>query len=687
MNILLACDCNSVTLPMIAFIQAEGYRVTHVDNGHAALAVYKNEHFDLVLMDVDMPEMGGIEVTRHIKALGAARWIPIMMMIGLSDEDHIIPSLDAGADEYLMKPINFDIFLARLRSIKRIVSIQDNLHGILDNVHEAILTIDHIGTVQSFNQAAERIFGYSTHEVIGNNVKMLMPSPYRNEHDGYLSRYQQDRTPHVIGIGRKVQGLRKSGEVFPMRLSVTEIRRQGESHYVGLVSDISQQELAQERAEADAKKISDDARFIKALADALPGMVGYWDKNLRCHFANYAYLEWFGKPSEAIVGHSINELMGEALYARNEPYIFAALAGVPQKFERVLTKPDGSMGHTLTHYIPDIDLEGRVNGFTVLVTDVTALKEAESELKLAASVYQNTIEGIMITNAEGGILSVNPAFTEITGYAAEEVIGQNPRMLNSGKHDQKFFAQMRQRLNQEGWWRGDIWNRDKEGAVFLAHMTIHKIQDQGGQTFRYAGMFHDITERWRKEEHVRHLAFHDALTDLVNRPSLMERLDRHMSLSESETRNLAVLFLDLDHFKDVNDTLGHEIGDDLLKSVAQRLQALVRHADTVARLGGDEFVILFDNPSNEDEVAKIASRILISINEPMALQGNIAQVGTSIGIALYPQDGRTSAELIQHADMAMYAAKKAGKNTYRFFQPDMTFHDGADNERNESNRR
>jgi len=255
---------------MIAFIQAEGYRVTHVDNGHAALAVYKNEHFDLVLMDVDMPEMGGIEVTRHIKALSAARWIPIMMMIGLSDEDHIIPSLDAGADEYLMKPINFDIFLARLRSIKRIVSIQDNLNGILDNVYEAILTIDHVGTIQSFNQSAKRIFGYSTHEVIGNNVKMLMPSPYRNEHDGYLSRYQQDRTPHVIGIGRKVQGLRKSGEVFPMRISVTEIRRQGESHYVGLVSDISQQELAQERAEADAKKISDDARFIKPLRMLCP---------------------------------------------------------------------------------------------------------------------------------------------------------------------------------------------------------------------------------------------------------------------------------------------------------------------------------------------------------------------------------------------------------------------------------
>jgi PAS domain S-box-containing protein len=299
-----------------------------------------------------------------------------------------------------------------------------------------------------------------------------------------------------------------------VRLSVTETRRQGESHYVGLVSDISQEEAARARAEADAQKISEDARFIKALADSLPGMVGYWDKDLRCHFANDAYREWFGKAPEMILGHTIKSLMGERLYALNEPYICAVLAGVPQRFERVLTKPDGSMGHTLVHYIPDVDAQGEVKGFTVLVSDVTALKEAESELRLAASVYQNTIEGIMITNAEGNILSVNPAFTEITGYAAEEAIGNNPRIFNSGKHEQTFFAEMWQRLDRDGWWRGDIWNRDKDGAVFLAHMTIHKIQDPAGQTFRYAGLFHDITERWRKEEHVRHLAFHDALTDL-----------------------------------------------------------------------------------------------------------------------------------------------------------------------------
>ena len=185
-------------------------------------------------------------------------------------------------------------------------------------------------------------------------------------------------------------------------------------------------------------------------------------------------------------------------------------------------------------------------------------------------------------------------------------------------------------------------------------------------------MFHDITDVWHKNEHIRHLAFHDPLTDLPNRSLLMERLERQIALGDREQRSMAVLFLDLDRFKFVNDNFGHDIGDDLLKSVAQKLQALVRHSDTVARLGGDEFVIKLNNPANGEEVAHIAERIVTVINEPMVFGGKTVQVGTSIGIALYPTDGETPAELIRNADTALYAAKSSGKNTYRFYSPSMT---------------
>lgn len=428
---------------------------------------------------------------------------------------------------------------------------------------------------------------------------------------------------------------------------------------------------AQEKTEGSALAAAESEHFIKTVTDATPGMVGYWDNDLCCRFANKAYQEWFGKPPEALIGANIQDLLGENLFALNGPYIRGALAGKRQAFERSLTKVDGSISHVWTNYVPDVDSTGLVSGFFVLVTDVTVLKEAEAELKVAASVYQNTTEGIFITDADGTIRSVNPAFTEITGYSAEEAIGQTPRLLKSNRHEPEFYAALWREIADCGHWQGEIWNRRKSGEVFLEWQVVTKIAGIAGEPCRYISLFHDVTDVWHKDEHVRHLAFHDPLTELPNRSLLTERLERQVFMAERERRGLAVMFLDLDRFKLVNDTLGHEIGDELLKAVAQKLQALVRQTDTVARMGGDEFVIMLDNPANRDEVAHIANRIVATINNPMEFLGKSAQVGTSIGIAMYPSDGQAPADLIRNADTAMYRAKNAGKNTYRFFDSEM----------------
>lgn len=413
-------------------------------------------------------------------------------------------------------------------------------------------------------------------------------------------------------------------------------------------------------------------RFLKSITDAVPGMVAYWDDGLRCRFANKRYLEWFGRLPEELIGIvTLKELLGEKLFALNEPYILGALAGAPQRFERTLTKADGTIGYTWASYIPDFDAAGKVIGFIVLVTDVTPLKEAESGLKLAASVYTSTDDGITVTDASALILTVNPAFTKITGYTAEEAIGQNPSILKSNRQDQAFYIAMWRDITSNGRWEGELWNRRKNGEVYLARMTITAVRDEAGAVLRYVAVFNDITDLWRKDEHIRHLAFHDALTDLPNRSLLMERLDRQIAMSEREKRELAIMFLDLDGFKLVNDTLGHEVGDDVLKAVAQRIVNLVRQTDTVARLGGDEFVIMLDNPGNRDELAYIASRIIDTVNEPISLCGKTAHVGTSVGIATFPSDGKTPADLILSADTAMYAAKTLGKNTHRFFDAAM----------------
>ena len=427
----------------------------------------------------------------------------------------------------------------------------------------------------------------------------------------------------------------------------------------GMVQDITERKQAESIAQSE--------RFIRTITDTLPSLVAYWDNDARCRFANKAYLEWFGKAPEQVIGGTMMELMGDALFSLNEPYIRGVLSGETQQFERTLTKADGSMGYTLAHYIPDIDGHGEVAGFYALVTDVTPIKRSQAELQLAAVVYQNTAEAIMVTDTKGIIQSVNPAFVQITGYTVQEAVGQTPRLLRSHHHDQEFHASVWRQINEQGFWQGEIWNRHKNGGVFLEWQTITRITGIEGAPIRYLSVFHDITETWQKNEHHRYLAFHDALTNLPNRALLMERLERRIAMTGREPRGIAVIFLDLDRFKVVNDTMGHAVGDDLLIALGNKVQQLVRQADTVARLGGDEFVIKLDNPANRSEVVHIAERVIATINEPMDIQGQRVQVGTSIGIAMYPDDGKTAAELIKNADAAMYEAKRAGRNGYRFF--------------------
>jgi diguanylate cyclase (GGDEF)-like protein/PAS domain S-box-containing protein len=438
-------------------------------------------------------------------------------------------------------------------------------------------------------------------------------------------------------------------------------------------NDVSQRTPA-EAALVDAQQLSDaltaaakeKLRFVTNIAEHLPGMVGYWDRRLLCRFANHGYLEWFGKSPETMLGISMQALMGTTLFALNEPYVRRVLAGESLHFERTLTKADGSTGYTLANYIPDIDPGGAVAGFFVLVSDITPMKKVEFELKLADSVYQNSLDGIFVTDADGVILSVNPAFTLITGFSAEEVIGANPRILKSNQHGPDFYAAMWGDLAASGQWQGEIWNRRKNGDLFLEWQKIKRIPGSGDRPTRYLSVFSDQTELWRKSERIKHLAFFDALTDLPNRALFMDRLEHTLTAARRAQRVLAVMFLDLDGFKVVNDTLGHDMGDALLKTVASVLLAQVRDSDTVARLGGDEFVILLAALADRDEVDIIARRIIQAIHQPIMIGTDLVQIGVSIGIAMYPADAPTPFELIKTADTAMYEAKHAGRNTYRF---------------------
>jgi len=438
--------------------------------------------------------------------------------------------------------------------------------------------------------------------------------------------------------------------------------------YISYLHDLLQRNKAQLAASKLAHQSDkSEHQFIIKLIDSMPNMIGYWDKELRCQFANKAFSEWHTPHPKDLIGISFKELAGEELYSLNEPYIKNVLSGKAQRFERTLKKIDGSTGTILAQYVPDFDSDGSVKGFAIQSSEVTELKETEAQLKLATCVFDSTVDGILITDENGIILSVNPAFTHITGYSAEEAIGLTPKILKSYRQDKDFYTALWARLKKQGKWSGQIWNRRKSGDIFLVRININIVKDEEGKAVKYVSVFSDITDLWHKDESLKHLAFYDALTDLPNRTLLMERLGQKIMSSQRRQNKLAVMFLDLNGFKLINDTFGHNIGDELLKVIASRLLERVRQSDIVARLGGDEFIFVVDNAVEEDEIVQLAERIISSIKESIEIDGNSLNVGSSIGIAMYPEDAMTSIELIEKADHAMYKSKSSMHNAIHFY--------------------
>ncbi len=289
-----------------------------------------------------------------------------------------------------------------------------------------------------------------------------------------------------------------------------------------------------------------------------------------------------------------------------------------------------------------------------------------------SKIYENTVEGIIITDQNSVIQAVNPAFSSITGYQAAEVIGGTPAILKSGQHSEVFYRELWETLRENGKWTGEIWNKRKNGEVYPEWLNITLIRDSQGNITQYVGLFSDITEHKRNEERLRHQAYHDALTDLPNRLLLNENLELAINQAERAGQQVAVLMMDLDNFKYVNDTFGHDFGDQVLIAVADRVRSVVRKGDTLARMGGDEFTLLLPQVKDANEAVVVIEKLMGGFSLPFAVENNELVVTASIGISGYPQDGGTPEDLLKNADSALYKAKEEGGNTYVFFAPEMT---------------
>jgi len=435
----------------------------------------------------------------------------------------------------------FDDLTKEQKLQEEIIKSEGQLRSILDNVVDGIVTINEDGIIGTYNKSAANIFGYSKDEVIGRNINILIPEPYRSSHDGYIKKYLTSRRGEMLGAGpREVQGKRKDGSIFYMDIAISEMVISNEQYFIGIVRDIT------------------DRKF------------------------------------------------------------------------------------------------------------------SEEEKRSLYSVVEQTADSVLITNPGGEITYVNPAFESITGYSKKEVLGQSPSVLKSGRHGADFYNRLWSAINSGKVFSDVFINCKKDGSLYYEEKTITPLRDESGNIIQFVSTGKDVTERMQVQEHFHYLANHDALTELPNRMLLMERLEQAISRGHWHNRKLGLLFLDADRFKVINDTLGHDSGDMVLKEISERLVHSIRPGDTVARLGGDEFVVLLSDIADIDDTSIVATKILDSLSRPYTLDGHELYITASIGISCYPDDGDNAISLLKNADAAMYKAKDSGRNNFQYFSSDMT---------------
>ncbi|WP_420475630.1 putative bifunctional diguanylate cyclase/phosphodiesterase [Noviherbaspirillum sp. ST9] len=381
----------------------------------------------------------------------------------------------------------------------------------------------------------------------------------------------------------------------------------------------------------------------------------------------------FGFNEGAILGKRINHLFGAGRrYVHLAREILRELkSGSIFRRELELRRRDGStFWAELTVRPLAMGMPG--GGSVWVVADVSERKKAEERMRLAAKVFDNTQEGVTITDRDTYILAVNNAFTEVTGYTEAEVLGKRPALLQSGRQDKAFYDEMWHSLDHSGQWKGEIWNRRKNGEIYPEWLSISAVRNDSGEVSHYVGVFSDITEIKRSQEKVSFLAYHDPLTQLPNRLLFHDRLAHAIQRASREKTMFAVYFIDLDHFKNVNDSLGHHVGDRLLMEVAVLMQAQLRKTDTIARLGGDEFIVMVEEVDGAHGAALVAEKLTSIFQKPIPLEGHELYITSSVGICLYPLDGADPNTLVRNADAAMYRAKNHGRNQFHFYEQEMT---------------
>ncbi|WP_169729909.1 EAL domain-containing protein [Hydrogenovibrio kuenenii] len=557
-------------------------------------------------------------------------------------------------------------------------SVAGTLSQIMNAATEvSIVATDTKGIITKFNSGAQKLLGYTEDEMVGKATpgafhltkEVEQKKAILEKEFGPIESDMQVFTLKAHEEGGN-QGewtfIDKNGNHILVSLVVTPIYAKNGKEvigYLGVARDIGELKKSEQA-------LIESQNQLKATLDAIPDLLFEVSNDgviLNYHTAAEVE-ELYIKPAE-FLGKTYQEILPQdVVEVCDASFEEARLTGRSIGKQYHMQTRDGIRYFELSVSCKEKREEGY--SFVVLSRDITARVKAQNHLKLISNVFDYAREGITITDSQGNIIDVNKGFSEITGYSREEVLGKNPRMLKSNLQPPDFYKDMWTDISSKGYWTGEMWNRHKNGEVYAEVITISAINDDNGQPQNYMGIFTDVTAIKQNQQRLEHIAHYDVLTQLPNRVLLADRLQQAIIHADRNESSLAVLFVDLDGFKEVNDLYGHDVGDQLLMKISEKMQKSLRAEDTLARLGGDEFVALLVDLDSAQASEPVLERVLYSVSEPILIDGALIKVSASIGVALYPNDLSDADLLIRHADQAMYQAKQEGKNRFRFFDVD-----------------
>ncbi len=457
--------------------------------------------------------------------------------------------------------------------------------------------------------------------------------------------------------------IHKDGSIRWIRDQAKVVQRDAEgkpTRMCGTHSDITHRILIEQQVQASEER-------LRLFIDHAPAALAMLDRKMHYLAVSQRWLEDYQLGVRDILGRSHYELFPDLPETWKQVHLRGLSGEVVKNDNDAFIREDGTVQWLKWEVRPWYINPETVGGIIIFTEDITKRKQNEETLKLAALVYQNSNEAMIITDANNRIIDINPAFTKLTGYRKDEILGKTPKVLDSGHHDAEFFEALWTELNKTGHWRGEIWNQNKQGQRYAVLLSINTIYNQEGSVNKRVALYSDITDKQNADEKIWHQANYDPLTQLPNRSLFFDRLNLEIKKAERDRSMAALLFIDLDRFKEVNDSLGHAVGDLLLIEAANRIERCVRDCDTVARLGGDEFVIILTELHDTMVPSRIAQNVIHQLSQAFLLNDQPFYISGSIGITIYPDDGQTSEDLLKKADQAMYAAKKAGRNGFRFF--------------------